>query len=65
MNPYQFEVTCDICGGTGMGTIRTSAAAWDRNRRVVHQDPDICRYYLDKQKKELDKARTIIEKVER
>jgi hypothetical protein len=58
MNPYVWETTCDICGGPGVATPRTAAAQWVRGNRVMHSDPDDCRYYLDKQREELEKQKT-------
>jgi hypothetical protein len=29
-----------------------------RGNRVMHSDPDDCRYYLDKQREELEKQKT-------
>lgn len=55
MNPYQFPVTCDVCGGEGVGTSRTNAAAWDARSTIVHTNPADCRYYLDKKRRELEK----------
>lgn len=42
MNPYKFPVTCDRCGGDGVGTIRTAGAAWDANSYITHRDRRIC-----------------------
>jgi hypothetical protein len=42
MNPYQFEVVCDLCGESGVGTQRTAAAAWMANSRIYHTDPQVC-----------------------
>ena len=54
MNPYQFKVTCDVCGGEGVGTIRTSAAAWDARSTIAHTDPRVCRDELARRRREID-----------
>jgi len=54
MKQPMFDVTCEICGGTGLGTIKTAAAAWDSNQRVSHSDPDVCRMNLARRAKQLD-----------
>lgn len=36
------EVTCSICGGTGVGDMHAVAAEWIAGREVVHADPRIC-----------------------
>lgn len=43
MNPYQFKVTCSVCGGQGMGTIGTAAAGWTSAGLITHISPSICR----------------------
>ena len=55
VNPYQFDVTCDICGGLGVGTINTAAAAWDTDAEVRHINPNDCRQYLKQRAQELEK----------
>lgn len=54
MNIHQFPGVCDICGGEGMGTIRTAGAMWDRNSEVRHNDPRICASNLARRARELD-----------
>lgn len=54
MNPYTFPVTCDICGGEGVGNVRTAAAAWDARSEIRHTDPAVCAMYLERRKRELD-----------
>lgn len=63
MKRYGLPVTCDICGGEGVGDIKVAVAAWVGG--VVHRDPDICRdnllimrRKLDKMKKEMENAKT-------
>lgn len=54
MNPYQFESTCDVCGGAGLGRAKDLGATWDSNARIRHSDPRTCAAILAKRKKELD-----------
>lgn len=51
MNPYQFECTCSVCGGPGVGTGRTMAAEWTGGV-IQHNDPRVCQYYIEKRNKE-------------
>ncbi len=60
MNPYQFPVTCEVCGEEAMGTIQTSAAAW-QGATIYHRDPRVCadnlayrRESMARKEKELD-----------
>jgi len=55
MKQPTFKVTCSICGGEGLGTLKTSAALWDSNSRVVHSNPDDCRRVLERKAKLLEK----------
>ena len=36
------RLTCDICGGEGVGTFRTASAAWDARATIAHRDPRTC-----------------------
>lgn len=51
MNPYQYPADCDLCGGTGVGTVQTAAAAWLSGSFVSHRDPRVCRDYLDQKER--------------
>lgn len=51
MNPYQYPADCDLCGGPGVGTIQTAAAAWVQGGFVSHRDPRVCRDYLDQKER--------------
>lgn len=55
MNPYTFPVTCDTCGGEGMGTIQAAGAAWVRGSFVTHSDPRVCRDVLAAKERERKK----------
>lgn len=55
MNPYRFPVTCDVCGGEGVGMARTAAAAWHASSVISHRDPRVCQ----------DNLRLLREKAER
>lgn len=55
MNPYQFPVTCDVCGGEGVGTIQTAGAAWLADSQIRHRDPRVCAENLRQQRKELER----------
>lgn len=57
MNIYQFPVTCDICGGEGMGTYRTAGAAWDTRSTITHIDPRVCRDNLDRERRRVERER--------
>jgi len=58
MNPYQFEVTCDVCGGEAMATSRGAAASWLEGCSVRHIDPGVCAATLARKKAELDRRET-------
>lgn len=51
MNPYTEEVSCSVCGGPGMSTLRD---AWFSPR---HVDPSVCAEYLRRKRCKLDKER--------
>lgn len=57
MNIYTFPVTCDVCGGEGVGTLRMSAASWLRDSTIVHTDPRVCRDYLELERKRVEQER--------
>jgi hypothetical protein len=57
MKDYEFPVTCDVCGGEGVGSIQTAAAAWQTRYRIVHNDPDVCRYNLERMREKLEKQK--------
>jgi hypothetical protein len=50
MNPFQYECTCDVCGGTGLGTARTAAAGWLTGSVITHRDPRVCIANLRRQR---------------
>ena len=52
MNPYVFDADCNVCGGPGKCTARDISGAW--TGQTTHKDPTVCRYYLDKKKKEVE-----------
>ena len=60
-DPYAYPVTCDVCGGGGMGTLKTSAAGWDPTRRIRHIDPTICAENLRRQRLALERDRAEVE----
>lgn len=57
MRIHTFPVTCDICGGDGMGTIQTAAAQWDTRCEVRHTDPAVCAVVLREECRKLDAIR--------
>jgi len=59
--PTPFEVTCDICGGTGLGSIRTTGASWDTNKQIVHNNPEVCRDVLARKAEALNKKEKELE----
>lgn len=65
MNPYQFEVTCDVCGEGGMGTSRCAAASWLEGCSVRHQDPGVCADNLARKKAALDRREAELTKKEK
>ena len=54
MNPFFCKTYCDVCGGEGVGTPRTSAAMWSKEHTVRHTDPRVCADNLQRRKEELD-----------
>lgn len=57
MNIYQFQLTCDVCGGPVWGTIRDAGRAWDTRWMLSHRDPRICRDYLDRERHKIEEER--------
>ncbi len=55
MSAESIHVTCGVCGGEGMGTIRTASAEWTAPESVVHSDPAVCRDELARQRRELER----------
>jgi hypothetical protein len=47
MNPYQWPVTCSICGEEGVGTYRTAGEAWISGSIIFHKDPRVCRENIE------------------
>lgn len=56
MRVHIYPLTCDICGGGGMGTSSANAAAWNLHARVVHSNPDVCRAVLEQMRRELESS---------
>ena len=50
MKPYQFKVTCSVCGETGVAVGRTAAGEWIEGSHVMHRDPSICAGVLARKK---------------
>ena len=43
MKKLMFPVTCDVCGGDGVGTLKTHLANWSLRPGVIsHDDPSVC-----------------------
>ena len=61
MNPYTEHVTCDICGGPGVGTPKTATAAWIVGNEIRHTDPETCAYYLSLERERLERERKEME----
>lgn len=56
MNPFQFEVTCEVCGEPGMGTIRCLSAGWMADgSQVRHVDPGVCAANLERKRVALER----------
>jgi hypothetical protein len=61
MNPYQYPLSCDVCGGPGVGTSSANYAAWRPINKwgyvstITHRDPSVCQYYLSRKRAELNK----------
>lgn len=55
MNPFQFPVTCTVCGGEGMGTAETAGASWFADTEIHHSDPRVCASNLRKKKRDLER----------
>lgn len=64
MNPYQFEVTCDVCGEPGMGDSRASAAQWLAGSQVRHTDPRVCAMNLERKRLKLEKREAALKEKE-
>lgn len=56
MNPYQFETTCDICGGKGMAT------GGGYFYGSVHKNPNICREILQEKANKLKAKEKLLQK---
>jgi len=51
-----FSTTCSICGGSGVGTIKTSVAEWDSSQIVAHINPSVCRKVLAQREQKIKRA---------
>jgi len=58
MNPFQYPVTCDVCGGEGVGTVRTAGAAWMEGSFISHTDPRVCAENLRLKRLEREKRKS-------
>lgn len=54
MNIYTIHVTCSVCGGEGMATMRAASSLW-LGGSLRHIDPEECARNLRRKKEELDK----------
>ena len=58
MNPYQWTVICDVCGGEGAATTNTMLAQWKNTKWgpsiVSHSNPMVCQSVLRAKRIELD-----------
>jgi len=50
MRIHTHEVTCSICGETGVATARVAAAEWFVGNEIAHRDPRVCRDALRRQR---------------
>jgi hypothetical protein len=61
-------VTCDVCGGDGMGTIETAAAQWKWGRHryseVRHSDPAVCAANLERRARMLQRREDALAEAE-
>lgn len=55
MNPFPFDVECDVCGGPAVASSRVAAAQWFGEIR--HTDPAVCAEYLRRQRDDLERER--------
>jgi len=53
LDPYQFPVTCAVCGEEGVATIDGAASRWSGGT-LRHTDPQVCANNLARRKCELD-----------
>lgn len=53
MNPYQFEVKCDVCGKGGMTTLRAASNRW-LGGKLRHSDPEVCAENLRRERERLE-----------
>lgn len=53
MNPYQFPVCCEVCGGKAVGTSEYVAAEWSADSFVFHRNPQVCAEILKYKREEL------------
>lgn len=61
MNPYVYEVSCEVCGGTGMARPCDAAAAWTTG--VHHSNPEVCAMYLEEKARKLaEREKALAEK---
>lgn len=56
MKVYTEEVTCTVCGGTGMARPRDAVAEWFGGE-IVHNDPRVCADNLRYQRRKLEAER--------
>jgi hypothetical protein len=61
MNPFVFEIRCDICGEEGVATPDTVADHWTGGR-VRHTNPEVCARNLKRKKEELEEKEKKLDK---
>lgn len=57
MKFYGITTRCAICGGEGVALPRIAAKEW-MGAKLVHTDPAICRFNLEKLRTKLEKQQT-------
>ncbi len=60
MRIHSFPLVCDVCGGEGVGTIRTAGAAWEPGSEIRHNNPAVCAAHLARRKRDLDRREAVL-----
>lgn len=61
MNPFVYEVTCDVCGEGGMSC---EPSNWDASVRTRHCDPQVCADNLQWQAEKMKRREEELKKKE-
>ncbi len=63
MNPYRYQVVCEVCGEPGLGHVKDAGLDW-LGVAFTHEDPMVCaanlRWRKQREKREQESAQTML-----